>query len=219
MPQDPQAGFPRARVCAVLAGGRASRLGGNKALARLAGRPLVSHMLELVAAADLEGCVVAKPATELAEGAALEGPVGAHGDAQVIREPAEPTHPLAGIAAALAHFGEPLVVVPCDLPLLPATLLAHLASRGEPNATLIHGGRMQPLVGRYSPSAAAVLLDAARAGRPAHEAVAQLDPSLLGTEQLAKFGDPDLYLRGANTPAELARLEALLSGPGARGPI
>jgi molybdenum cofactor guanylyltransferase len=49
----------------VLAGGRGSRLGGAKAMAELAGRPLIAYPLAALAAAGLDAFVVAKPGNDL----------------------------------------------------------------------------------------------------------------------------------------------------------
>lgn len=57
---------PQSRcVGAVLAGGAGSRLGGAKAMVKLAGRPLISYPLAAIEQADLEPVVVAKACTEL----------------------------------------------------------------------------------------------------------------------------------------------------------
>ncbi len=189
--------------CAVLAGGRGTRIGGHKALVPLAGRPLIEHVLTAVAAAGLRPLVVAKPETELA-GIDL-------GEGSILREPAAPSHPLLGIATALEHVGGPLVVCPCDMPLLPGALLAELAGRAEPNVTLARAGRLEPLVGRYSPAAAPRLREAAEAGRPAREAVADLDPMILAERELARYGDVEQMLTGVNDAAGLARTERLIS--------
>ena len=52
-------------LAVVLAGGLGSRLGGEKALAEIAGRPLVSYVVGAAVAAGLETVVAAKPDTEL----------------------------------------------------------------------------------------------------------------------------------------------------------
>jgi molybdopterin-guanine dinucleotide biosynthesis protein A len=133
-------------VGAVLAGGRGRRLGGGKATALLAGRPLLSYPLAAMAAAGIEAFVVAKPDTELppfvsalptdtslppggaagAAGSPPGRPVVA-GLPEVVLEAAEPSHPLVGIIAALRHAGRPVVVLAGDMPLASPALLAALA--------------------------------------------------------------------------------------------
>ena len=165
---------PGLALGAVLAGGAGSRLGGAKATAELAGRPLISYPLAAFAAAGIEAVVVAKQETELpdfaaagwaGEGAAVPAP-------RLIVEPDEPRHPLAGILAALRAAGErPLVVLACDMPLASPALLAALAAAPEPLVVPNPGGLLEPLQARYSaallPPLEEALADAGAAARDA----------------------------------------------------
>jgi molybdenum cofactor guanylyltransferase len=165
----------------VLAGGAARRMRGAKATALLDGRPLVAWVLDALAAAGIEQRVVmAKADTVLPE---LDVPVWI--------EPAEPRHPLAGIAHALARApGEDLVSVPVDLPLVsPATLRALAAADG---CAMV---RAQPLLARFTAGTAISIT-----GR-ATDAVLALDPAIVE-------GGDDLV--NVNTPADLRTAEAAL---------
>jgi len=185
---------------AVLAGGTGSRLGGAKAIAPLAGRPLISYPLAALTAAGIEAMVVAKEETELPPLAA-----------EVVREPGEPRHPLAGILAALRHAGErPLVVLACDMPLAEPALLAALAAAPEPLVVPAPGGRPQPLQARYSAVLVPALEEALAREEPLRRTVAALAPRLLGDAELARFGDPDRFLLNVNDAGDLRRAESLL---------
>jgi molybdopterin-guanine dinucleotide biosynthesis protein A len=185
---------------AILAGGRATRLGGDKVLARLGGRPLISYPLEAAHAANAEILVVAKPGTELPE---LE--------VEVLREPPEPFHPLCGIVAALERAGEqPVIVVAADMPFVTGELLAWMEGIAEPLAVPRHGGRLHPLLGRYDGSVLEQLKSALKAERALQETVSALSPRLIGDEELGRFGDPERLLFNVNTPEDLARAEAAL---------
>ena len=164
----------------VLAGGRARRMGGDKAGALLDGRPLAAWVLDALAEAGIERrVVVAKADTRLPE---LGVPVWV--------EPAEPRHPLAGVAHALARArDDDLVTVPVDLPLVPpATLRALAAAEG---CAIVRG---QPLLARF-PAGTAISIS----GR-ATDAVLALDPAVIEAEDLLNV----------NTPADLRAAEALL---------
>ncbi len=108
----------------VLAGGQSSRMGRDKALVPLAGRPLIEHALGILRDAGLTPSIAGgQPAL------AAYAPLLA--DAQ----PA--LGPLSGICAALASTSARWAVfLPVDLPLLPAslllTLLRHAALTGAP---------------------------------------------------------------------------------------
>lgn len=150
----------------VLAGGHGRRLGGDKPMAILAGEPLVLHVVRACRAAGLEPVAVTKRWSRLPEGLLR------------VDEPDEPVHPLAGIAAALAHAdGAPAVVVAADLPFVPPALLRTLAGHPHPGAVVAEAaGRLQPLTARYPARAAPALLAAARSGARATDAVLALDP-------------------------------------------
>ena len=74
-------------------------------------------------------------------------------DCRVLTEPSEPRHPLTGVLAALgASAGRGVVAIACDMPLVPARLLTWLAQIEEQVAVCEIGGRLEPLLGRYSPA-------------------------------------------------------------------
>jgi molybdopterin-guanine dinucleotide biosynthesis protein A len=98
----------------VLAGGRSSRMGEDKALVKLAGKPLIVWALNALQGAGLE--------TRIA---------GAQRDlsafAPVIADRAPDAGPLEGICAALAASeAERAVFLSVDLPLVPASLIEYL---------------------------------------------------------------------------------------------
>ncbi|HEY1853642.1 MAG TPA: NTP transferase domain-containing protein [Solirubrobacterales bacterium] len=185
----------------MLAGGAGRRLGGAKATVGLAGRALVEYPLAALAAAGIEAAVVAKADTELPELAA-----------RVVVEAAEPRHPLLGIVTALRHaLGRPVLVVACDLPLVPPALLAALAAAPEPLVIAAPGGKPQPLLGRYAPALLPQLESALEREEPLRRTVAALSPRLLEDPELAQFGDPADLLLNVNDPADLERAGALLA--------
>jgi molybdenum cofactor guanylyltransferase len=183
----------------VLAGGRGSRLGGAKPTAELAGRPLISYPLAALAEVGLGAVIVAKPDTDLP-------PL----DVEVLTEPAEPVHPLAGIVAALRRTGRPIVVIGCDFPFVPATLLRALADAPEALVVPAPGGEAQPLVARWAPPLLPALEDALAREEPLRRTVAALSPRLLEDAELAAFGDPARGFFNVNTPADLDAAGRLL---------
>ena len=109
----------------VLAGGQSRRMGRDKAVVHLAGRPLIEHALEILRDAGLPACV-AGGNPELAA------------FAPVIQDPHAAQGPLGGICAALAathaHFA---VFLPVDLPLLPASLVLTLLQHASLTGSLV----------------------------------------------------------------------------------
>jgi len=186
----------------VLAGGRGTRLGGAKATAQLAGRPLIGHVLEALAAAGIEPLVLAKADTALPQL-----------DCRVIVEPDAPRHPLCGIVTGLrALESEAAVVCPADMPFLTAGLLRWLASREGALVVVAGAGGVQPLVGRYAASLLPALEELLAAERPMREVARALATRVVGEDELRRFGDPARLLRNVNTPAELADAGRELGG-------
>jgi molybdopterin-guanine dinucleotide biosynthesis protein A len=178
-------------LVAVLAGGRGRRMGTPKPLAALAGRPLVEHPLAAAAAAGLRAVVVAKRGTPLPPGLT------------VWHEPDQPVHPLLGIVTALERAGQAVVVAACDMPFVPAELLARLAA--GPEAAVSVGGRLQPFPARYEPAWLPELRAALVREAAVRATLEALAPATLDLEDAAP-------LRSVNTPEELAAAGDELAG-------
>lgn len=175
-------------------------MGRPKALVELNGRPLVAHAITIIEAAGLRPLVVAKPDSTLPEL-----------PCRVIREPGSPRHPLAGILAALdAPAGAPIVVLPCDMPLVPPGLVRHLAALDEPLAVVGTAGGIEPLLGRYTPQMADLLREGLACEAPLRDVVRAAGARILTGDELASFGAADRILSNINTPADLARVRRLL---------
>jgi molybdopterin-guanine dinucleotide biosynthesis protein A len=188
----------------VLAGGRSRRMGSPKAGASLGGRPLAAWALAAAAEAGLEAVLVAKPDTELP---ALGVPVWL--------EPAQPSHPLAGVVAGLQRAAPRAVVaLACDMPFVPAGLINLLAELepGAPAAAPSAGGRLHPFPARYGQDALGALQAGLEREAAVREVLAELHPAVVDAERLVAFGDPERILTSLNDPAALARAEASLAG-------
>lgn len=186
-------------VGVVLAGGAGRRLGGDKARALLAGRPLLDHPLAAVRAVVGEVAVVAKRDTPLPPLAA---------DVAVWRESEDAFHPLLGIAEALRRAARPVLVCPVDLPLVtPELLRALLAADAAAPAVVARGaGRLQPLLGRYAPGVLAALQAAGETAR-ATDVIEALAPVVVD------WPDEQAFLN-VNDAHDLARAAGLLGAPG-----
>jgi len=199
MDADASADRPRV-LAAVLAGGHSRRMGTSKAIVELGGRPLIEYPLAALAAAGVEAVVVAKPHSALPE---LTVPTWI--------EPPEPAHPLCGVLAAIQRSAGPVLVVGCDLPFVPARLLAWLA--GLPGRLVVPSteARLHPLLARYDPSLEPALAAALGRSAPLQRVVGELDPRIVTEDELARFGHPERLLFNVNTPDELALAERMLN--------
>jgi molybdenum cofactor guanylyltransferase len=190
----------------ALAGGRSRRFGADKAVARLAGRPLLAWTL---ATLDEACAAVAVSAAAGGEAAALAASLGRP---VLLDDPGHAAGPLAGVAAGLAWAAangfEALVTLPCDAPLVGAAELAALiAALGEgPAAYAVSSDGPQPLCAVWRPRLAGDL--AARLAGGRHPAV----QDFLGDigARPVPFADPRPFAN-VNRREDLARLAARLA--------
>lgn len=187
-------------VGALLAGGAGRRIGGDKAVVELLGRPLLEYPLTALreALGDGDVRVVAKRDTVLPP---LRGLAG------VWIEPDEPQHPLAGILHALKLArGRPVLAVAGDLPLLTAAVLRSLVECDLEGSTAViasAGGRLQPLCAVYTPAAARLLLGAVERAARMTEAVEALGARIIDMPDERPFFN-------VNAPDDLLQAAAML---------
>jgi molybdenum cofactor guanylyltransferase len=123
--------------CFVLAGGRSSRMGQDKALMRIGGRTLLERALE-----KLPGARIAGARSDLSA------------FAPVIPDIHPDCGPLSGIESALAATHATYnVFLPVDMPLLPASFLTWMLQRAQITGSLATipciNGQPQPLCAVY----------------------------------------------------------------------
>jgi len=184
----------------VLAGGNGRRMGGAKPLRPLAGRPLVQHALRLARSYAAQVAVAVREPGQVGEAQAM-----------MLADDESIGGPLGGVSAALRRAAEmgagQVLTIPCDAPRLPSDLADRLAAELA--------------------STPAALAAFACAGEDAHwdctlwraEALGALSAFAAGGGRslrglvLACHGVPVSWtdasaFQGANTPEELAALEA-----------
>lgn len=130
----------------ILAGGLGQRIGGNKGMQILHGKPLVSWVLDVIA---MDGGEV------LLNVNAEQGPYEKLGYRLIADKIPGWQGPLAGIHAALCETkAEYVMSVPCDTPFLPRNLCTQLLeairNEGTEAAVAVAGGRRQPAIALFS---------------------------------------------------------------------
>jgi molybdopterin-guanine dinucleotide biosynthesis protein A len=179
----------------VLAGGRSSRFGREKAMATFRGEPLIAHVARVLA----RGC------ERVATNAPVGGGAAAWAEARGLpRVPDAETHqgPLFGVLAGLrwatADGCDLLVAIPCDLPLLPADFVARLCGCDEGGAVACDAeGVVQPLCSAWPVELRGALeAELARGHPPARAVVERLNFRKVGFCEARAFWN-------INTPADL----------------
>jgi molybdopterin-guanine dinucleotide biosynthesis protein A len=185
----------------LLAGGRSSRFGAEKAVARFGGAPMMDAVAQ---------CFDALP--RVAVSARPESAAAAHARAigadVVLDRAGAPSGPLAGVHAGM-HWARRrgftlLATAPCDAPRLPRDMFAHLlaALSDAPAAFAATAQGDYPLCAVWRCDLAAHLQSALADGR--HPAVRVL---LAGLGAVRVPFAEELAFANANTPAALAALE------------
>ena len=193
----------------VLAGGDSRRMGNDKALLALPG--LAGDAGESLPAAAARRLAAVCPQVAVAD----RGRGVLPGFASLADGPGR--GPAAGILGAAAAYPErSLLVLACDLPRVPAALLAELAAfAGDGWVVPRWEGGLEPLCALYGPAALAALAARVERGRFAlHDLTleAGLAVRFLEAEELARFGPPAELFLNLNTPADWERYASAVAG-------
>lgn len=193
----------------ILAGGRSSRFGSDKAFANLAGVPLVCHIARtLRATVDALAVSGGREAAVLIDAPLLPDPLGT------------PRGPLAGIAAGLAwaeaEEADWLVTTTCDVPLVPTDMVTRLvdaaSAKGVPLAMVRTSDGPHPLCAVWRPQLRSALAEALAAGN--HPAVRQFAADAGAVE--VTFSQREQFLN-INTATDLDLAELYLRNRDAHG--
>lgn len=181
----------------VLAGGRSTRMGQDKAQLNYRGRPQIDVCIELLGGLCARVFTSIRPDQDPGEHPAIVDQFG-------------PIGPIGGILSALAaHPGRAWLVVACDLPFLDRATLEFLLAHRDPSrpATAFrgrHAGMPEPLCAIYEPGIADALQAFVREGMMCpRKALIRVPTALLD------LPDP-LALENANRPDEFEKARRVL---------
>ncbi len=128
----------------ILAGGQGIRIGGDKALQLLRGRPLIDWVLDAVKPQSAEVLISANE----------RHAAYAHCGCRIVADLTPGAGPLAGLQAAMRQASHEWVAsVPCDTPFLPSDLIERLfAALNDGEAAVAVAGRRHPTIALYRKS-------------------------------------------------------------------
>ena len=191
----------------ILAGGKSTRLGRDKASEVLLGHSLLQHAVDAFAGLVEEYVVVKALGQQLPD-------LTCAGSLTVIEDLYPETGPLGGIYTGLSASRAPYgVVVACDMPLLqPALLRELLRLAPEHEAVVPLNGLPEPLCAAYSKGCLQAVRRRLEAG--AHKVTGffdDVDVLYLGADVWRRFDLAGLSFNNLNCEEDLRRVEALLA--------
>lgn len=187
----------------ILAGGKSSRMGQDKAFMQLGRQTLLQRALELARTVGGEPRIVGNAAKFAAF-------------APVVEDVYPECGPLGGIHAALSTTPSDLnLMIAVDLPFLQPDFLKHLLSRSRESGAVVvvprGGGRLQPLCGVYRQGFAAVAERSLRAGRNKIDPLfAAVHTCIIEPDELKQNGFSEQLFRNVNTQEDWGAASLLL---------
>ena len=182
----------------ILAGGKSTRMGADKAFVTLDGRRLLARALDLARSVTSDVRVVGDAAKFRTF-------------APVVEDVFRGCGPLAGIHAALrASSAELNLMLAVDVPFVTRALLEFLIARARDSGKMVTvpraRGGWQPLCAVYRPAFGEAADRALRAGRYKIDTLfAATDTCVVEQEELGAAGFSEEMFRNLNTPEELAK--------------
>jgi molybdopterin-guanine dinucleotide biosynthesis protein A len=176
----------------VLAGGKSSRMGRDKAFLQLEGGTLLTLALEAASAVAASVWIVGSTAKFAAFAPVVEDMYPERG-------------PLAGIHAALSATATDLnLIMAVDLPFIQSDFLQYLISQARESPAVVvvpkAGGGLQPLCAVYRRHFAEVAERALRTGRNKIDSLfAEVNTRIIEPEELEQDGFPQEMFRNLNT--------------------
>jgi molybdopterin-guanine dinucleotide biosynthesis protein A len=177
-------------------------MGQDKALIRLAGRPLIEHVLESVAGIGDETLITTNHPDALA-----------YLGVRMVGDALPGKGSLAGLYTALnAASGDRVLVVACDMPFLTRPLLRHLVQLSHLADVIIpkRGGEFEPFLAVYNRSCLAAIKEALESQKA--RMISFFDQVTLRTvkgSEIAQLDPQGLSFFNINTPEDLAQAEEL----------
>ncbi len=189
-------------AAALLAGGKSSRMGTDKAFLEIEGVPLWSRQLALLRSVLPAQLILSANGTQVFPGLA--------GDVTLVRDATIDAGPLSGLVATLeASRWDRVLVIAVDMPALTSAFLGNLLGEEAAVVSLDESGRFEPFPAVYPASAAALARESLRSGRLALQGFLRscVEDGMMIVRP-ASAGDASLF-QSWNRPSDIADLRPL----------
>ncbi len=185
----------------VLAGGKSSRFGWDKAEMEFSGQRVLDGLMEILGEFPFQ-----KLAVVSAQGQERDWPE----PILALQDDQEDLGPMGGIVTALRHLPGGILVTACDMPLVSGALIEWLLGYYDAHADAViprHQGGIEPLLGIYQKSFLPPLEEAIQAGRYALHFILE--------EANVRFVDvPESFpaeFANVNTPQDYKRIQEVMA--------
>lgn len=191
----------------ILAGGRSTRMGRDKAMLEIGGVAMIERAMDLVRRAGIEPVVV---------GSFGENPRSL--SARVISDDWPGAGPLGGISTALRETRAAWnLVIACDMPYLTAEWLKFLMGRAFASSAdavvPMNENGAEPMCAMYHQRAEATIREALESGiRKVTEGLGKLQVEYVEPEEWKGFDSDGLLFKNMNEPADYEEAKARLGG-------
>jgi molybdopterin-guanine dinucleotide biosynthesis protein A len=187
------------QTAAILAGGRARRLGGrDKSRLVIGGRTILERQLDVLRRLVPRIVIVANAPEQFVDGV------------PVLADALPECGSLGGIYTAVANAGGPVLILACDMPFVTAPFLARIIEAGQEADIAIPRGHdgYQPLCAHYAAACAGPLRSRIERGAlKVVDLLADVRVRELGPDEIAPFDPDGLLLLNVNTADDLVRAE------------
>lgn len=179
----------------ILSGGNSSRMGEDKGLKPVAGKPAVCYLLETLRSIALPPVIIAHQEQYAQLGVPVIG--------DVIRG----MGPMGGIYTALLDAGEEVLILAADAPFITTSVIRELLEKREEGkiSVIRYNGRLQPLCGVYPLSCLAAVETRIRESRLKMMRLLEEYPV-----HIIDLAGVDHIFHNMNTPADFLAAESYL---------
>ncbi len=188
------------QTAAILAGGRARRLGGrDKSRIVVGGRTILERQLDVLQRLVPRIVIVANAPEQFADAGV-----------PVLADAVPGSGSMGGIYTALADAPGPVLVLACDMPFVTAPFLARVIEAGQEADIAIPRGNdgYQPLCANYAPSCVGPLRWRIEQGAlKVVDLLTDVRVRELGPDEIAPFDPDGVLLLNVNTAGDVVRAE------------
>lgn len=187
----------------ILAGGRSTRFGRDKARLEISGKTVMERLAEILSEFPFQNLAVVT-----ATGRGDDWP----GGVRVLLDDQEGLGPIGGIATALRHLPAGILAIACDMPCVSGSMVEWLLGHYDAHADAVvprHANGIEPLFAIYQKSFLPALEEAI--SRQSYALHPLFDQAKVRYVDAPERFSPECEFANINTPADYERVSKLIT--------